>query len=144
LQKGGGGGWRGAEQQFDWCQLLLSIHFFHLAPFLSTCFFLCGQQLRLVFLFWIIIQFCITTFQCTTFIFYPTKLHPKHHELCTVASGTITLPLQIADPVLDISGRERTCSVSGEGVTPHIYCPIIFAYRGRITSWYGVCSSLAV
>jgi hypothetical protein len=84
-------------------------------------FFLSDQQLRLVFLFWIIIRFCITTFQCTTLIFYPTKLHPKHHELGTVASGTITLPLQIAAPVLDLSGRERTCSVSGEGVTPHIF-----------------------
>jgi hypothetical protein len=52
---------------------------------------------------------------------YPTKLHPKHHELCTVTSGTITLPLQIAAPVLDLSGRERTCSVSGEGVIPHIF-----------------------
>jgi hypothetical protein len=75
-----------------------------------------------------IIWFFITTFQCITLTYCPTKLHLKSTvSCCTVVAVTITLPLQIAARFYLFSGRERTCFVSGEGVIPHIFYPITFS-----------------
>ena len=51
----------------------------------------------------------------------PLKFTPPSHtqsisELYTIVFGTIVLPLLLAATVLSFSGRQRICSVSGEGV----------------------------
>jgi len=56
---------------FGWCNWCSSIHFLHLVstPLFSFTF----SNLDLCS--WIIIQFCITTFQRIPLTYYPTKLH---------------------------------------------------------------------
>jgi hypothetical protein len=60
--------------------------------------------------------------------FTPPSSTQSIHELYTVDSLTIVLPLLFAAPVHSLSGKQRTCSVSVEGVTPKIKYIIIFPY----------------
>jgi hypothetical protein len=119
-------------QQGNWATIFLVIgaNFpFHplifLASFLYTCFHYV-QQLRLVFLFWIIIRFCITIFIALQLYFTLPNSTQSIMSRCTVVSGTITLPLQIVSLVLDLSGRERTCSLSGDEWL-HVYSIYIYS-----------------
>jgi hypothetical protein len=73
--------------------------------FLSLCI-LSFIFSNLDFCSWIIIWFCITTFQCIPLTYYPTKLHLKHRELLHRRRCYNHSSLQIAAPVLALF-RER-------------------------------------
>jgi hypothetical protein len=107
---------KGFQQQFVWCQLFPSVHFFYIWSFPFHLFFSCDQKLRLVFTCGLLFDFASLLFSALHIYFTAPNSTQSIVSCCTIVSGTITLPLQIAAPALDLSGRERTCSLSDEGV----------------------------